>query len=209
MLKIVLLPQPDGPIRLTKRPCGIDSVTGASAWKTPLGVLNAMLTWSTASLSGGRSCGCAPGDMHAPSAVPQHGVPPSPCELYYKKRASQPWRLVAPVRPGSARAGEPTDARLPAMLNLSATTRRAPSDHFAPESAALRIGDQRAISAFTKLSNLPASARPCRGSSRRARPAASAPRDRPAPCRAPRRACRSISFGVPLGAKMPAQMLIW
>ena len=31
MLKIVLLPQPDGPIRLTKRPCGIDSVIGASA----------------------------------------------------------------------------------------------------------------------------------------------------------------------------------
>ena len=47
MLKIVLLPHPDGPIRLTKRPCGIDSVTGASASKTPVGVLNVMLTSST------------------------------------------------------------------------------------------------------------------------------------------------------------------
>ena len=35
MLKIVLLPQPEGPIRLTKRPCGIVSVTGASAWNMP------------------------------------------------------------------------------------------------------------------------------------------------------------------------------
>src|SRR3954453_13213473 len=49
MLKIVLLPQPDGPLRLTKRPCGIDSVTGASASKTPVGVLNVMLTSSTQS----------------------------------------------------------------------------------------------------------------------------------------------------------------
>ena len=49
MLKIVLLPQPDGPIRLTKRPCGIESVTGASAWKEPVGVLNVMLTSSTQS----------------------------------------------------------------------------------------------------------------------------------------------------------------
>ena len=49
MLKMVLLPQPDGPIRLTKRPCGIESVTGASAWKTPVGVLNVMLTSSTQS----------------------------------------------------------------------------------------------------------------------------------------------------------------
>src|SRR5215467_2874784 len=47
MLKIVLLPQPDGPIRLTKRPCGIDSVIGASAWKAPVGVLNVMLTSAT------------------------------------------------------------------------------------------------------------------------------------------------------------------
>src|SRR5215470_10087424 len=49
MLKMVLLPQPDGPIRLTKRPRGIDKVTGASAWNDPVGVGNAMLTWSTRS----------------------------------------------------------------------------------------------------------------------------------------------------------------
>src|ERR1700736_1084027 len=53
ILKIVLLPQPEGPIRLTKRPCGIDSVTGASAWKTPAGVLKVMLTLSTRSFGAG------------------------------------------------------------------------------------------------------------------------------------------------------------
>ena len=51
ILKIVLLPQPEGPIRLTKRPCGIDSVTGASAWKTPTGVLKVLLTSSTRSFA--------------------------------------------------------------------------------------------------------------------------------------------------------------
>src|SRR6516164_1174496 len=59
MLKMVLLPQPDGPIRLTKRPCGIDSVTGASAWKAPVGVLNAMLTSATQSFG-------AENDMRTP-----------------------------------------------------------------------------------------------------------------------------------------------
>src|SRR5580693_4339146 len=59
MLKIVLLPQPDGPIRLTKRPCGIDSVTGASAWKAPVGVLNVMLTSATHSFG-------AENDMRTP-----------------------------------------------------------------------------------------------------------------------------------------------
>ena len=44
MLKIVLLPQPEGPIRLTKRPCAIESVTGASAWNGPAGVVNVILT---------------------------------------------------------------------------------------------------------------------------------------------------------------------
>src|SRR5580700_7492869 len=52
MLKIVLLPQPDGPIRLTKRPCEIDSVTGASATKAPFGVRNVMPTWSRRSFAG-------------------------------------------------------------------------------------------------------------------------------------------------------------
>src|SRR6185369_17586570 len=59
MLKIVLLPHPDGPIRLTKRPCGIDSVTGASAWKAPVGVLNVMLTSATHSFG-------AENDMRTP-----------------------------------------------------------------------------------------------------------------------------------------------
>ena len=49
MLNIVLLPQPEGPIRLTNRPCGIESVTGASAWNAPVGVLNVMLTSATQS----------------------------------------------------------------------------------------------------------------------------------------------------------------
>src|SRR2546430_9653884 len=56
---MVLLPQPDGPIRLTKRPCGIDSVTGASAWKAPVGVLNVMLTSATHSFG-------AENDMRTP-----------------------------------------------------------------------------------------------------------------------------------------------
>ena len=47
MLKMVLLPQPDGPIRLAKRPCGMESVIGASAAKAPAGVRNVMLTLST------------------------------------------------------------------------------------------------------------------------------------------------------------------
>src|SRR5262249_51469631 len=49
MLKIVLLPQPDGPIRLTKRPCGMDSAIVGSAGKAPVGVLNVMLTSATQS----------------------------------------------------------------------------------------------------------------------------------------------------------------
>src|SRR5262245_62404958 len=66
MLKMVVLPQPEGPIRLTKRPCGIDSVTGASAWKTPVGVLNVMLTSST------QSFGDEDG-MHAPDGRGEAG----------------------------------------------------------------------------------------------------------------------------------------
>src|ERR1700720_4772901 len=80
MLKIVLLPQPDGPIRLTKRPCGIDSVTGASAWKAPAGVLNVMLTCSTPSF------GAEDDKSMLPPAVPQHEfsppgtIPQKPCQ---------------------------------------------------------------------------------------------------------------------------------
>src|SRR5712692_1784585 len=47
ILKIVLLPHPDGPIRLAKRPCGMETVMGASAAKAPAGVRNVMLTLST------------------------------------------------------------------------------------------------------------------------------------------------------------------
>ena len=52
MLKMVLLPQPDGPIRLTKRPAGTASVTSASAVKTPDGASNIMLTPSMRSFVG-------------------------------------------------------------------------------------------------------------------------------------------------------------
>ena len=75
MLKMVLLPQPDGPIKLTKRPCGIASVTGASAWKTPAtffdgAVLNVMLTSSTQSFGAAR--------MHTPAdrEIPQEFTKP-------------------------------------------------------------------------------------------------------------------------------------
>src|SRR5215831_19894612 len=69
ILKMVLLPQPDGPIRLTKRPCGIDSVTGASAWKAPVGVLNVMLTSATQSFG-------AEDDMRTPRDGVAARMPP-------------------------------------------------------------------------------------------------------------------------------------
>src|SRR5262249_3861458 len=52
MLKIVLLPQPDGPIRLTKRPEGTASVTSASAANAPTDVANVMLMPSMRSFVG-------------------------------------------------------------------------------------------------------------------------------------------------------------
>src|SRR2546430_1068030 len=52
MLKIVLLPQPDGPIRLTNRPDGTVSETCASASNAPAGVANAMLTSSSRTFVG-------------------------------------------------------------------------------------------------------------------------------------------------------------
>src|ERR1700681_3593464 len=70
-LKMVLLPQPEGPIRLTKRPCGIATVTGASAWNTPagfldvMGVLNVILTSSTQSFGAGMH---TPADREIPHA---------------------------------------------------------------------------------------------------------------------------------------------
>src|SRR6516164_11403496 len=87
MLKMVLLPQPDGPIRLTKRPCGIDSVTGASAWKAPVGVLNVMLTSATHSFG-------AENDMRTPLAR----VAAFSDGLYRKSRASSHRRLRVDTR---------------------------------------------------------------------------------------------------------------
>ncbi len=85
MLKMVLLPQPDGPIRLTKRPCGIESVIGASAWKTPVGVLNVMLTSSTQSFGAEDDMGysgrpCRRHEIpHSPGTISQKACqPPSP-----------------------------------------------------------------------------------------------------------------------------------
>src|SRR5215831_17425891 len=83
MLKMVLLPQPDGPIRFTKRPCGIDSVTGASAWKAPVGVLNVMLTSATHSFG-------AETDMRTlRSTVSRHGFP-NPRETISQKPCQHP-----------------------------------------------------------------------------------------------------------------------
>src|SRR5262245_30964584 len=65
MLKIVLLPQPEGPIRLTKRPCGIASVTGASASKTPAGLLDVTLVLNVIPTSSTQSFG-AGYDMRTP-----------------------------------------------------------------------------------------------------------------------------------------------
>src|SRR5216117_3191536 len=77
-LKMVVLPQPEGPIRLTKRPCGIDSVIGASAWKAPVGVWNVMLTSATQSFGAGS-------DMHTPRE-PFAGIPLH--QLYRKNQAN-------------------------------------------------------------------------------------------------------------------------
>src|SRR5262245_24909252 len=71
MLKMVVFPQPDGPIRLTKRPCGIDSVAGASAWKAPVGVLNVLLTSATQSFR-------AEDDMRTPLDRVAARIPQSP-----------------------------------------------------------------------------------------------------------------------------------
>src|SRR5262249_2445915 len=96
MLKIVLLPQPDGPIRLTKRPVAIDSVIGASAWNAPPGVAKAMLTSSTSSFGSG---------MRAPARPVRHKVP-TLLRLYRKCRASshQPSRVQASIRSRFLRA---------------------------------------------------------------------------------------------------------
>src|SRR5262245_9623507 len=94
MLKIVLLPQPDGPIRLTKQPCGIASVTGASAWNTPAGfldvmsVLNDMPTLSTQSLGSTQSFGAGYGIAHSRHPWRRTEIPPDP-GLARKSRAKE------------------------------------------------------------------------------------------------------------------------
>src|SRR5216684_7858245 len=93
MLKIVLLPQPDGPIRLTKRPAGIDSVTGASARNAPAGVLNVMLTSSTQSFGG-------EGGMHTPADRAESRWFPSPRDYIAKAMpAAMAWVVLGTVRP--------------------------------------------------------------------------------------------------------------
>src|SRR5215831_13936871 len=83
-----------------------------------------------------------------------------------------------------------------------------PGHHLASTFAALRMGDQRAISAFTKLSNFAGVRSSLVGSD----PPRSASRVwTPGSSSAWSSAAASLSmmpFGVPLGAKIPAQMLI-
>src|SRR5215831_10023456 len=119
MLKIVLLPQPDGPIRLTKRPCGIDSVIGASAWKTPVGVLNVMLTSATQSFG-------AEDDMRTPLDRVAARIPHSPGDYIAKAVPAAiavcvcPRALIAVARPPA------DDGKLLRLHKLSATRSRTP-----------------------------------------------------------------------------------
>ena len=73
MLKIVLLPQPDGPMRLMKAPWRTARLTWSSARNAPAGVSNRMLRSSISSLAGegmaasvpGASIGCSGGSQEA------------------------------------------------------------------------------------------------------------------------------------------------
>src|SRR5258708_26982825 len=147
MLKMVLLPQPDGPLRLTKRPCGIDSVTGASAWKAPVGVLNVMLTSAT------HSCGVE-NDMRTPRNRVAARIAQSPAD-YIAKAVPAAIAVCVWTRALIEVPRLPADGReLLHLHKLSAAVSRArshPGHHFASTFAALRMGDQRAISACPKL----------------------------------------------------------
>src|SRR5262245_30509116 len=117
MLKMVLLPQPDGPIRLTKRPCGIDSVTGASAWKAPVGVLNVMLTSATQSFG-------AEDDMRRPCRGTDFPIPGG---LYRKSHASSHRRLRVCTRALIEVPRLPADdGKLVPLHKLSAALSRTP-----------------------------------------------------------------------------------
>src|SRR5712691_11448195 len=117
MLKIVLLPQPDGPIRLTKRPCGIESVTGASAWKTPVGVLNVMLTCSTPSF------GAEDDKSMLPPAVPQHEF--SPPGTISQELCQRPSPVRGKNTGGPRFRPRPGDGKLSGMHKVEAAHRSA------------------------------------------------------------------------------------
>src|SRR6516162_3824087 len=113
MLKIVLLPQPDGPIRLTKRPCGIDSVIGASAWKAPVGVLNVMLTSATQSFG-------AEDDMRTPLDRVAARIPQSPGDYIAKAMPAAIAVCVCPRALIEAQRPAADDGKLRAVHKLSA-----------------------------------------------------------------------------------------
>src|SRR5258705_12232738 len=112
MLKMVLLPQPDGPIRLTKRPCGIESVTGASAWKAPVGVLNVMLTSATQSFG-------AEDDMRTPLDRVAARNPPVPATIS-QKSCQPPWQSGDETSAGQGSVPAPRDGKLSRLHKPSA-----------------------------------------------------------------------------------------
>jgi hypothetical protein len=84
MLKMVLLPQPDGPIRLTKRPCGIDERDRRQRLEDAGRRLERHADVVNAKFRGRR--------RHAHSARQWHDFPQSP-GLYRKSHASDHSRL--------------------------------------------------------------------------------------------------------------------
>ena len=121
--------------------------------------------------------------------------------------ATARWRRNSSVMPGLCR--HPTIRERRSVRTMDPGDKpRDDSTHFASVLAALRIGDQRAISALTKLSNLAGDRSSLVGSD----PPRSAKRFSTAgSSSALSSAAASLAItsgGVPLGAKMPAQMLI-
>src|SRR5262252_4276419 len=182
----------------------IDSVIGASAWKAPVGVLNVMLTSATQSFG-------AEDDMRTPLDRVAARIPQSPGTISQKPcQQPSPFACVHGLR-------SEFRGRRPMTANYSLCTsfrqpcrgcRMASGNHLASTFAALGMGDQRAISAFTKLSNFAGVRSSLVGSD----PPRSASRVwTPGSSSAWSSAAASLSmmpFGVPLGAKIPAQMLI-
>src|SRR6266508_3014160 len=150
---------------------------------------------------------------HAYSARPCRGTDsPVPGGLYRKSRASSHRRLR--VSTGFDRSSEAAGRwrqitpSAQAFGSLVADAVWHPGDHLASTFAALRMGDQRAISAFTKLSNFAGvrsslvGSDPPRSASRVWTPGSSSAWSSAAA------SLSMMSLGVPLGAKIPAQMLI-